>query len=101
MEAEDVVLQGVESVAANQAEVGYVLLHFTPIGHAVILTAAKLKLHPAHVPVFVDAVSKARVTGAKYGPKDAITGNLPAVTAWTQSISMTVRAGRLCERNCL
>src|ERR1017187_662810 len=101
MEAENIILHGAERVAADQAEIGDVLFHFAAVGDAVVLTVAELELHPAQVPVLVDAVSKARVAGAKYGPKDAIAGNLPVVTARAQSITMAMRAGRLCERNCL
>src|ERR1035441_7621281 len=99
MEAENIVLQGAERVAADQTEIGDVLFHFAAVGNAVVLSVAEFELHPAEVPVLADAVSKAPVAGAKYGSKDAITGNLPVVTARAQSITMAMRAGRLSERN--
>src|ERR1039457_7612260 len=95
MEAENIVLQGTERVAADQAEIGDVLFHFAAVGDAVVLAVAELELHPAQVPVPADTISKARVAGAKYSPKNAITGNLPFVTARAQSITMAMRAGRL------
>ena len=98
MEAGNVVLQGAQRVAADQAEIGDVLFHFAAVGQPVILAVAEFQPHPAQVPVPVGAVSKAQVADAKYSPKDAIAGNLPVVTPRAQSIPMAVRAGRLCER---
>ena len=98
MEAENVVLQRAQRVAAYQAEIGDVLFHFAAVRQSVILAIAEFQTHPAQVPVPVGAVSKAQVANAKYGPKDAVAGYLPVVTSWTQSITMAVRTGRLCER---
>ena len=101
MEAENIVFRGGEGIAADQAEIGDVLLHFAAVGYAVVFAVAELELHAAQGSVLMDAVLKAAVAGAKYGSKDAIAGYLPAITAGAQSISMAMRTGRLRERNCL
>ena len=101
MEAENVILERAEGVAAHQAEIGDIFLHFTAISDAIILSVAELDLDAAHTPIPSGAVPETRVAGAENRPKDAITGDFPLVTARAQSITMAMRAGCLCQRNCL
>jgi len=101
MKTEKVVLHGTQRVTAHQAEIRYIFLHFPAIAQAVILAVAELESRAAQVPVLGHTMPKARIAGAKNGAKDAIAGDLPVVAADAHSITMAMRTGGFCQRDCL
>ena len=101
MEAEYVIFKSVQRTAADEAKVGQVLLVLTPIGHAIVLAVPEFEIDAAQMLFLGRQIAEATIASPKNSPEDAITRNLPIVTARAQSVTMAMRACGFGKRNCV
>ena len=95
------VFKVIQGAAADQAEVGYIILVLSHPSQAAILARAEGESHLAHVFFFGHAITEARVARAENCAQDAVAGSGLTPSAGTQSISMAVRTRGFRQRDSL